>query len=41
MKKFLIKCIDENNKLKKIKIPDGSQCVNYAFDVTPANILQN
>ena len=32
--------IDENNKRKKIKIvPDGSKCVNYAFDVTPAKYI--
>ena len=32
--------LDENNKLKKIKIvPDGSTCANFAFDVTPAKYI--
>ena len=32
--------MDENNQRKKIKIvPDGSKCVNYAFDVTPAKYI--
>ena len=34
--------LDENNKLKKIKIvPDGSSCTNFAFDVTPAKYITN
>ena len=32
--------LDENNKLKKIKIvPEGSSCTNFAFDVTPAKYI--
>ncbi len=32
--------LDQNNKLKKIKIvPDGSSCTNFAFDVTPAKYI--
>ena len=32
--------LDENNKLKKIKIvPEGSFCTNFAFDVTPAKYI--
>ena len=32
--------LDENNEIKKIKIvPEGSKCVNYAFDVTPAKFI--
>ena len=35
-----IEGLDENNKIQKIKIvPDGAQCVNYAFDVTPAKYI--
>ena len=35
-----IKGLDENNNLKKIKIiPEGAQCANYAFDVTPAKYI--
>ena len=32
--------LDENNKLKKVKIiPDGASCTNFAFDVTPAKYI--
>ena len=35
-----IEGLDENNKIQKIKIvPDGAQCINYAFDVTPAKYI--
>ena len=35
-----IRGLDENNKLKKIKIvPEGSSCTNFAFDVTPAKYI--
>ena len=35
-----IEGLDENNNLKKIKIiPEGAQCANYAFDVTPAKYI--
>ncbi len=35
-----IKGLDENNKIKKVKIvPEGAQCTNYAFDVTPAKYI--
>ena len=32
--------LDENNNIKRVKIvPEGAQCVNYAFDVTPAKYI--
>ena len=35
-----IEGLDENNNLKKVKIiPEGAQCANYAFDVTPAKYI--
>ena len=35
-----IEGLDENNNLKKVKIiPEGTQCANYAFDVTPAKYI--
>jgi len=35
-----IEGLDENNNIQKIKIvPEGAQCVNYAFDVTPAKYI--
>ena len=35
-----IEGLDKNNKIQKIKIvPEGSKCVNYAFDVTPAKYI--
>ena len=35
-----IQGLDENNIIKKIKIiPEGAQCANYAFDVTPAKYI--
>jgi len=35
-----IEGLDENNMVKKVKIvPEGAQCVNYAFDVTPAKYI--
>lgn len=35
-----IEGLDENNKIKKVKIiPEGAQCANYAFDVTPAKYI--
>ena len=35
-----IEGLDENNMIKKVKIiPDGSLCINYAFDVTPAKYI--
>ena len=36
----IIEGIDENNNRKKIKIiPEGSNCKNYAFDITPAKYI--
>jgi eIF-2B alpha/beta/delta-related uncharacterized proteins len=36
----VIEGIDENNNRKKIKIiPEGSNCKNYAFDITPAKYI--
>ena len=35
-----IQGLDENNIIKKVKIvPEGAQCANYAFDVTPAKYI--
>ncbi len=35
-----IEGLDENNMIKKVKIvPEGAQCANYAFDVTPAKYI--
>ena len=35
-----IQGLDQNNMIKKVKIvPEGAQCVNYAFDVTPAKYI--
>ncbi len=35
-----IEGLDENNIIKKVKIvPEGAQCANYAFDVTPAKYI--
>ncbi len=35
-----IEGLDENNMIKKVKIvPEGAQCINYAFDVTPAKYI--
>ncbi len=35
-----IEGLDENNMLKKVRIvPEGAQCANYAFDVTPAKYI--
>ena len=35
-----IQGLDENNIIKKVKIvPEGAQCSNYAFDVTPAKYI--
>tara|TARA_X000000368_G_scaffold74784_1_gene55262 strand:- start:139 stop:1218 length:1080 start_codon:yes stop_codon:yes gene_type:complete len=35
-----IEGLDENNILKKIKIvPEGANCANYAFDVTPSKYI--
>ena len=32
--------MDENHQLKKIKIvPNNAKCINFAFDVTPANLI--
>ena len=36
----IIEGVDENNNRKKIKIiPEGSNCKNYAFDITPAKYI--
>ncbi len=35
-----IEGLDENNMVKKVRIvPEGAQCANYAFDVTPAKYI--
>ncbi len=35
-----IEGLDENNMIKKVKVvPEGAQCANYAFDVTPAKYI--
>ena len=35
-----IQGLNEDNIIKKVKIvPEGAQCANYAFDVTPAKYI--